>query len=58
VEGVKKIGRADGERFPDNITSGEASDVIAARFSSDPAAAHAHRRAARKRDRPDRTAAG
>jgi hypothetical protein len=47
---LRMIGRRTRVEFDVDITRGEASEVIAARFKSDPQACRAHRAAQRRRD--------
>jgi hypothetical protein len=52
---LKKLGRSTGACFPENITKGEASDVISAHIAADPSAARWRRRGVRKRPAPATT---
>lgn len=46
---LRRIGRESGARFAESISSGEASEIIVARFAANPSAERASRRARRRR---------
>lgn len=54
---LRRMGRETGQRFPDTITRGEASALIAERFKQNPQARHQANRARRKRRRVEHDSA-